>query len=82
MTTSLSNAMSDTPETDKNEGCFGWDDAFIPLRGTGGAVPVDFARKLERERDEARRLAEQYRDHSCETQAEADETLLPWEKSQ
>jgi hypothetical protein len=36
--------------------------------------------KLERERDEARREAEKYRNLSCEDQDEADETLLPWEK--
>jgi len=38
------------------------------------------ARKLERERDEARREAEKYRNLSCDSQDEADETLLPWEK--
>ena len=77
-------------------------------------IPLDFARKLERERDEARekiessrewsavladigddlrseltavteqrdkarRLAEKYRNLSCDSQDEADETLLPWE---
>jgi septal ring factor EnvC (AmiA/AmiB activator) len=31
------------------------------------------------QRDEARRLAERYRDLSCDTLEEADETLLPWE---
>jgi hypothetical protein len=48
----------------------------------------DFCRKLEREltavteqRDEARRLAEKYRDLSCDTLEEADETLLPWENA-
>jgi hypothetical protein len=35
--------------------------------------------RLERERDDARRLAEKYRNLSCETQDEADATLLPWE---
>jgi len=34
---------------------------------------------LRRERDEARRFAEKYRNLSCEDQDEADETLLPWE---
>jgi hypothetical protein len=38
--------MSDTPETDKQEHDWCWQDA----------VPVDFARKLERERNEAMRL--------------------------
>jgi hypothetical protein len=31
------------------------------------------------QRDEARRLAEKYRDLSCDTLEKADETLLPWE---
>ena len=45
-----------------------------------------FSRTLEREltavteqREEARQLAQYYRNLSCETQDEADETLLPWE---
>jgi hypothetical protein len=49
---------------------------------------INHARKLEREltavteqRDEARRLAERYRDLSCDTLEEADETLLPWENA-
>jgi len=38
------------------------------------------ARELpQRERDEARSLAERYRNLSCDSQDEADETLLPWE---
>ena len=50
---------------------------------------LDFAEQLEREltavteqRDEARRLAEKYRYLSCDSQEEADETLLPWENNQ
>jgi hypothetical protein len=31
------------------------------------------------QRDEARRLAEKYRNLSCDSQDDADETLLPWE---
>jgi hypothetical protein len=49
---------------------------------------INHARKLEREltavteqRDEARRLAERYRDLSCDTLEEADETMLPWENA-
>ena len=34
---------------------------------------------LVKQRDEARRLAERYRNLSCDSQEEADETLLPWE---
>jgi hypothetical protein len=36
-------------------------------------------RELVEQRDEARRLAERYRYLSCDSQEEADETLLPWE---
>jgi hypothetical protein len=32
-----------------------------------------------KQRDEARRLAEKYRNLSCDSQDKADETLLPWE---
>ena len=35
--------------------------------------------KLTEQRDEARCLAERYRNLSCDSQDEADETLLPWE---
>ena len=34
------------------------------------------------QRDEARKLAEKYRNLSCDSQEEADETLLPWENNQ
>ena len=50
---------------------------------------LDFAEQLEREltavteqRDEARKLAERYRNLSCDSQEEADATLLPWENNQ
>ena len=35
--------------------------------------------KAEQQRDVARRLAEKYRNLSCDSQEEADEALLPWE---
>jgi len=35
----------------------------------------------EWQREEARRLAEKYRNLSCEDQDQADETLLPWENN-
>ena len=38
--------------------------------------------KFKEQRDEARKLAEKYRYLSCESQEEADETLLPWENNQ
>lgn len=63
--------MSDTPETDEMDfGCC----------ERGPAVDAEFARKLERERDEARGLAEMYRNLSCETQCEAEsKNPLPWD---
>jgi hypothetical protein len=35
--------------------------------------------EVMQQRDEARRLAERYRNLSCDSQEEADETILPWE---
>ena len=58
---------TDTPRTDE----VAWPET--------GLVEGDFARQLERELTAARRLAERYRDLSCDSQEEADETLLPWE---
>jgi len=47
---------------------------------TGNVGPTEsFIGDLQRERDEARKLAERYRNLSCDSQEEADETLLPWE---
>ena len=50
---------------------------------------IDHAREIETEltavteqRDEARKLAERYRYLSCDSQEEADATLLPWENNQ
>ena len=40
--------MSDTPRTDKAEGCRGFDDSWIKIVG-GGDTTADFARELERE---------------------------------
>ena len=54
--------MSDTPRTDKAEGCRGIDDSWINLTN-GGDTTADFARELEREnnvlREEIRRLKEE-----------------------
>jgi len=60
---------TDTPETDKH----------IGMIYRNGSPLLDTSRRLEIERDEARRLAEKYRNISCDSQDEADETLLPWE---
>jgi hypothetical protein len=63
-----------------------WDTHKMAYVPHGIAYPAEDARKLEREltavteqRDEARKLAERYRNLSCDSQEEADETLLPWE---
>ena len=76
------NTPTPTPRTDEvasHEG--NWDTKALRM---GHLV-----RTLEREltavteqRDEARRLAEKYRNLSCEDQDQADETLLPWENNQ
>ena len=42
-------------------------------------IAIDELKEVTEQRDEARRLAERYRDLSCDTLEEADETLLPWE---
>ena len=39
----------------------------------------DLLSSVTEQRNEARRLAERYRNLSCDSQDEADETLLPWE---
>jgi hypothetical protein len=60
-------AMSDTPETDAN--LYEW------------AVEAELSRKLERERDEARRLATEYRDAYAKhfKDGYSDLASLPWE---
>jgi hypothetical protein len=47
-----------------------------------GGFTLDFARQLERELIEARKLAEKYRYLSCDSQEEADAEVLPWENNQ
>ena len=79
--------MNDTPRTDaKMFTAWTWDTHTMEYVPHGIGFPAEDARKLEREltavteqRDEARRLAERYRDLSCDTLEKADETLLPWE---
>ena len=68
--------MSDTPETDeiKSQIQEGWS------RSTGREAFEELARRLERERDEARREAEKWRNRAFETQCEAEECPLPWEE--
>jgi hypothetical protein len=64
--------MSDTPETDAV--------AVKNIYGVASEVEVDFARKLERERDEARELADSYRIAFCSANG-IDKTPnpFPWE---
>jgi len=60
-----------TPRTDAQH-------AQFPM----GGFTLDFARQLERELIEARKLAERYRYLSCDSQEEADAEVLPWENNQ
>ena len=60
-----------TPRTDAQH-------AQFPM----GGFTLNFARQLERELIEARRLAERYRYLSCDSQEEADAEVLPWENNQ
>jgi hypothetical protein len=48
--------MSDTPRTDKAEGCRGYDDRWIVMPN-GGHTTADFTRSLERELQEMIALA-------------------------
>jgi hypothetical protein len=43
---------------------------------------VDALDEATEQRDEARRLAERYRNLSCDTLEKAEETLLPWENAE
>jgi len=64
---------SDTPETNKKY----WE--LQGLLGTGSfEMCLDLMRKLERERDEARREATEYRNLYCVVVTDKDH--LPWEK--
>ena len=60
--------------------------AAVTEQRDGLRSAVDYASdqltRVTEQRDEARRLAEKYRNLSCDSQEEADETLLPWENNQ
>jgi hypothetical protein len=58
--------MNNTPETDAR--------TYIPLIGAS-TVPSEFARKLERERDEAREVLREIRDNEVNPEDEADKFL-------
>ncbi len=69
--------MSDTPETDAAED--EWRDSSS--RKSGREEMADIARKMERERDEARAEAERWRDNWKHrgTMSMIVSTKLPWE---
>jgi hypothetical protein len=64
--------MNDTPTPRTDEEIFEHPSGYE-------VVISEVAYQLERELTEARKLAEKYRNLSCDSQEEADETLLPWE---
>ena len=51
-----------TPETDSAAGYMAVDDSGFHRHPAGGLVPVEFARRLERERDEARKEAARWKE--------------------
>jgi len=71
-----------TPKSDKAKiaftSLFANDDAYWIPYVVGVKLETELTAVTE-QRDEARRLAEKYRNLSCDSQEEADETLLPWE---
>jgi hypothetical protein len=89
------NEQSDTPRHDEWETycdeCYyhmwrvrrknerGFNDGFHLQNGEGARQLVELLNKQDSELTAARRLAEKYRNLSCDSQDEADETLLPWE---
>lgn len=60
--------MNDTPETDA---------AF--QKGMNGKQVFEFAERLERERDEARELADRYRVAFCSAKGDLVPQAFPWE---
>jgi hypothetical protein len=57
----------------------GFNDGYHVHNGDEARALVDLLNKQDSELTAARRLAEKYRNLSCDSQDEADETLLPWE---
>lgn len=69
--------MRNTPETDDQP-------TINAINDYGYAVPcvdIEYARKLERERDEARELADRYRVAYCSLKGDSVPTPFPWEDS-
>jgi hypothetical protein len=70
--------MNDTPETDAKFGPLIRPQLGDPMRGV-----KEFCGNMERQRDEARRLAEQYRDDRFRYgmhESRRKEHLFPWEE--
>lgn len=63
--------MSDTPETDAA--------AERNIYGVPCKVDVEFSRKLERERDEARAIAKYWQEQFGHSNTEHEWQSLPWE---
>lgn len=61
--------MSDTPETDAKIIC----STHRSFKGVGGVVVSEFCRKLERERDRARKLADEFHQDQVRLLMERDE---------
>jgi hypothetical protein len=59
-----------TPETDAEHAQFAM-----------GGFTLDFCRKLERERDEARGLADRYRVAFCSAKGDLVPQVFPWEEA-
>jgi len=68
--------MSDTPETDKV-----WKAGIKMSAEESEDFLRQHAERLERERDQARRLAEHYRDTEAEWESD-EKDRLPWEEDQ
>ena len=74
--------MSDTPETDENEQSWDFYDQYGYHDSLADKDPIprlELCEKLERERNEARRLAEKYRNGFTVSNRMSFLTKLPWE---
>jgi hypothetical protein len=70
--------MSDTPETDAAADWYLA--AAYSTDPEDRTVPLSVSRKLERERDEARELADRYRVALCSANGDKTPTPFPWEE--
>ena len=65
--------MSDTPETDAAK--------WVEVGYNSFVVSASIASKLERERDEARDLADRYRVAFCSSKGDLVPQVFPWEEA-